>query len=105
MIRWIRLFVSFKFQYCLFLLQLHCSNLDNSLPVTKYHEIQGKRVDVKKALSRTEMANMKGGGGGGGGSHYGGGGREDSRSGGGRGGGGGYGMTYPNYYPPPCTSA
>ncbi|XP_021950865.1 heterogeneous nuclear ribonucleoprotein A1, A2/B1 homolog [Folsomia candida] len=54
--------------------------------LSKYHEIQGKRVDVKKALSRTEMANMKGGGGGGGGSHYsGGGGREDSRSGGGRG--------------------
>lgn len=65
---------------------LYSNHLCSSIAVSKYHEIQGKRVDVKKALSRTEMANMKGGGGGGGGSHYsGGGGREDSRSGGGRG--------------------
>ncbi|ODM89917.1 Heterogeneous nuclear ribonucleoprotein A1, A2/B1 [Orchesella cincta] len=36
----------------------------DKIVLSKYHEIGGKRVDVKKALSRTEMANMKGGGGG-----------------------------------------
>jgi len=67
--------------------------------VSKYHEIGGKRVDVKKALSRTEMANMKGGGGGGSGGRRDdgpiGGGRSGGSSRGGHGGGGGGGAPNP----------
>jgi len=66
----------------------------DKIVLSKYHEIGGKRVDVKKALSRTEMANMKGGGGGGsarddGGSRGGGGRGPPQRGHGGGGGGGG----------------
>lgn len=69
----------------------------DKIVLAKSHEIGGKRVDVKKALSRSEMANMKGGGGGGprgrdDGGHMGGmgpGGRGPPPRRGGHGGGGG----------------
>ncbi|XP_061581996.1 uncharacterized protein LOC133447339 [Cololabis saira] len=64
--------------------------------LTKYHTINGNKVEVKKALTKQEMSAGGGGGGGGGRGGRGRGGRGMQSYGGGRG-GGGYAGNYDNY--------